>query len=186
MATHHDPDQAREAPPPIGRPESIVLSTKGLSVWYGSVDRPAGHHDRHPPEPDHRPDRPVGLRQEHAAPLLQPDERPDPGSPDGRADHLRRPGSRRARGRRRRPPSTDRDGLPEAEPVPEKRSTRTSPGAPGSTDTKGTWTTWSRNRSAAPRSGTRSSRSSTARAWNSPAASSSGFASPGPWRSSPR
>ena len=41
-------------------------------------------------------------------------------------------------------------------------------------------------RSAAPRSGTRSSRSSTARAWNFPAASSSGSASPGPWPSSPR
>ena len=39
----------------------------------------AQHHARHRPQPDHRADRALGLRQEHADPLLQPHERPDPG-----------------------------------------------------------------------------------------------------------
>ena len=42
------------------------------------------------------------------------------------------------------------------------------------------------SRSGAPRSGTRSRTSSSSPGWRSPAASSSGSASPGPWPSSPR
>ncbi len=53
------------------------------------VARRAGSVNRHPPQQDHRADRPLGLRQEHAPALLQPHERPDPGRPHGGGDPLR-------------------------------------------------------------------------------------------------
>ena len=56
---------------------------------------------------------------------------------------------------------------------------------PGSTGSRATWTTSSSARCAAPRSGTRSRTSSSRAAWRSPAASSSGCASPAPSRCSP-
>ena len=78
----------RPAPAEPGRPgRALHARTVGLVRHVAGAQ---GHHDRHPPQQDHRPDRPVGLRQEHAAPLLQPDERPD----------------RRARGWRARSAST--------------------------------------------------------------------------------
>ena len=74
--------RSRDPPAALRRDASrvtdpIVLSTRGLSVWYGAslaikeitIDIPRNKITAL--------DRPVGLRQEHLAPLLQPDERPD-------------------------------------------------------------------------------------------------------------
>ena len=78
-----------------------------------------GRLDGHPRERDHGADRPLGLRQEHPDPLPQPDERPDPDR-DGRGPVLLpRAGPLRQAGRSGRGPQADRDGVPEAEPVPE-------------------------------------------------------------------
>ena len=68
---------------------------------------------------DHRVHRPVGLRQDHGAALLQPHERPHrhrPGRGEGHVPRRRplRPGGQPGGG-----PAADRDGVPEAEPVPE-------------------------------------------------------------------
>ena len=82
--------------------------------------------------------------------------------------------------------AADRHGLPEAESRSPRASTTTSPGGRGSTATGATWTNWSSARSAGRPSGTRSRTSCIARGWISPAASSSGSASPGRWPSSPR
>ena len=68
---------------------------------------------------DHRADRPVGLRQEHRAALLQPHERPRAGhAARGRGAVSRQePVRPRCRCGRGAPP--DRHGLPEAQPVPQ-------------------------------------------------------------------
>ena len=63
--------------------------------------------------------RAVGLRQEHADPLLQPPQRPDPGRAGGGRDPLPRRGPLRRGGRPGRGAAPHRHGLPEAEPVPE-------------------------------------------------------------------
>ena len=63
--------------------------------------------------------RPVRLRQVDPAPDVQPDERPGPELPVDRPGPPRRPGSVRQGRRPGRRPSTRRDGLPEAEPVPQ-------------------------------------------------------------------
>ena len=76
---------------------------------------------------DHRP---VGLRQEHAAPRLQPHERPDRAARavEGRVEmdgvDILAP-----RRRRRQAAAPHRHGVPEAQPVPDERSTTTSPTA---------------------------------------------------------
>ena len=129
--------------------------------------------------------RPVGLRQEHAAPLLQPHERPRPGARvEGKilyhGHDVYADGVERHRG-----PPPDRHGVPEAEPVPQVdlRQRRLRP--PAQRHEEGHSTTSSRSRSPPPPCGTRSRTSSTAAASTSPAASSSGCASPGPSPSSP-
>ena len=83
-------------------------------------------------------------------------------------------------------PPANRHGLSEAEPVPQEHLQQRRLGRADQRLPRATWTSWSSVRSAAPPSGTRSRTSSTARGWSSPAASSSGSASPGPWPSSPR
>jgi hypothetical protein len=133
---------------------------------------------------DHRADRSVRLRQEHAAAQLQPDERPHRERRGSRAVRYHggplRPGGRPGRG-----PAPDRDGLPEAEPVPEVdlRQRRLRPAVAGF---KGRLDDSSSGRCARPRCGTRSRTSSSRRPTACPAASSSGCASPGRSPPSPR
>ena len=55
-----------------------VFELHDVDVCYGGMPAVAGRHDGHPPQRHHGADRPLGLRQEHAAALPQPDERPDP------------------------------------------------------------------------------------------------------------
>ncbi|CAA9261843.1 MAG: Phosphate transport ATP-binding protein PstB, partial [uncultured Acidimicrobiales bacterium] len=86
-----------------------------LRVLSGAARREPGHR---PPAGD-RPDRAVGLRQEHLPALPQPHERPDPRHPGRRSHRLSRPGPLRPGCRPHRGASPDRHGLPEAEPVPE-------------------------------------------------------------------
>ena len=76
---------------------------------------------RHREARDHGLHRPVRLRQDHAAPLLQPHERPHRVGPRRGHDPVPRrrpvrPGRLGGGG-----PPADRDGLPEAQPVPEVR-----------------------------------------------------------------
>ena len=90
-----------------------------------------GRLDGHPPERDHRPDRPLGLRQEHADPLPQPDERPDP------ERHGRRAASsttaRTSTGRRstRSRSASGSAWSSRSRTRSRSRSTTTSPSAPG-------------------------------------------------------
>ena len=97
----------------------LVFDVNDLSVFYGDLPGRPRRRPEGPPSRDHRLHRPVGLRQDHRAALLQPDERP----------HRRRAGGGQARLPRRRPvrPRSQpgrgspphRHGVPEAEPVPE-------------------------------------------------------------------
>ena len=71
-------------------------------------------------ERDHRVHRPVGLRQDHRAALLQPDERSHRRRTGRGNRQLSRCRPLRSRSQRCRGPSTHRHGLPEGEPVPEE------------------------------------------------------------------
>ena len=108
-----EPDKA-----PLGRAEPIFEVRRRRRQLRRQPGR-AQHLARHRPEPDHGADRSVGLRQEHADPLLQPHERPDPAATvDGSILYHGQDlyGRRRRSGRG---PQADRDGVPEAQPVPE-------------------------------------------------------------------
>ena len=96
------------------------------------------------PPPDHRDDRPVRLRQEHRAALLQPHERPHPRRPGRRQDPVPRRGPLRPGRRPDRGPPPHRHGLPEAQPVPQVdlRQHRLRPA--GQRHARATWTTSSR------------------------------------------
>ena len=67
-----------------------------LNLWYGDFQALKRHRRRHPPGLRHGADRPVGLRQDHAAALLQPHQRALRQRHDDRRDldpgqeHLRR------------------------------------------------------------------------------------------------
>ena len=124
--------RGRAPGPPV---DPVVLSTRGLSVWYGRL------HSRisrsRSPKQDHGHDRSVGLRQEHIASLLQPDERLD-----RRIAHERRHSVRWGidlvvRHRRRRSAAPHRNGVSETEPVPEDHLQQRRLGH-GSTDTAAT------------------------------------------------
>ena len=78
-----------------------------------------GRHDGHPPQRDHRPDRPLGLRQVDLPALPQPDERPHPRHQGRRHAPLPRPGPLLVRRRRGGRAPAYRHGLPEAQPVPQ-------------------------------------------------------------------
>ena len=110
-----------------------------------------------PPQRDHRVHRAVGLRQDHGAALLQPDERHHPRRPRRGHDHLprRRPLRPRRLGHPGPPPH--RDGVPEAEPVPEEhlRQRRLRPAAQPASEAAASSTTSSSSRCAARRCGTR-------------------------------
>ena len=69
----HSAAADRAAGPPPSR------SSRSASVGVSTAGTPAvrEHHARHRAQPDHRADRALRLRQEHADPLLQPHERPD-------------------------------------------------------------------------------------------------------------
>ncbi len=148
-----------------------------------------GRLDDDPAARDHGDHRAVRLRQEHVPALAQPDARAD----RGRADRGRAPPRRREPVRRERRPGPaapdHRHGLPAAEPVPDDvdlRQRRRGPAADGPAAAHGA----RRHGRALPahrrRCGTRSRTSSSSRERRCPAGSSSGCASPGPWRSTPR
>ena len=65
-------------------PHEVVFDVVDLDVYYGAFRAVRDVNLADPPARDHRLHRPVGLRQDHGAALLQPHERP----------HRRRPGSR--------------------------------------------------------------------------------------------
>ena len=66
--------RGRRHPPAPTRPQ-VVFDVDDLSVLLRRLPRRARRDDRDPPARDHRVHRPVGLRQDHGAALLQPDER---------------------------------------------------------------------------------------------------------------
>ena len=106
----------REPRPPRAAP---VIRRRGRQLLLRHVPGGEGHHHRRPDPPDHRAHRPVRLRQVDAAADDQPHERPDPRHAGRGRGHVPRPGPVRAVRRPGRGPAADRDGLPEAEPVPE-------------------------------------------------------------------
>ena len=117
--------------------DEIVFDLQALSCFYGAFRAVRDISLQVPQQPDHGHHRPVRLRQEHGAAMLQPDERPDHGRTDRGSDPVPR---RRPLRRRRRPgrgAAPDRHGLPEAEPVPEERSTTTSPSVRASPASRG-------------------------------------------------
>ena len=101
---------------PRARP---VFELEDVTVSYGGNPAVAEVSMRRHQQRDHRADRPLGLRQVDPDPLPQPDERPDPLGARRGPGALPRRGPLRRRGRPGRGPQADRDGLPEAEPVPE-------------------------------------------------------------------
>ena len=164
------------------------MRTEELSIAYGrklavnrvSIERPPGR--------GAGADRPLGLRQDDPPALAQPARRPDPGG------EPRRPHPARRRGRRplrRDPPATPgRDALPAAEPVPDEhlrqRRLRSARAWLEKAVASASWSRRCSRRCTAPGSSRRSRTTSTTRRWRSPAASSSGSASPARWRSVPR
>ena len=104
-------------------PEVInpVMSVRDTSVFYGSFRAVTGvtldfGHAR-----DHRPHRPVRMRQVDAPPIPQPHERPHPGREGRGRDRLPGRGHLRTRRRRDRGAPSRRHGLPEAQPVSQVR-----------------------------------------------------------------
>ena len=71
------------------------------------------------PQPGHCRDRPLGMRQDDVHPQPEPNERFDSGLQAQRAGPVSRPRCLRPRDKPRRGAATDRDGVPEAQPVPE-------------------------------------------------------------------
>ena len=96
-----------------------VFSVSDLGVSYSGNVALEGVDSRRAQEHGDGVHRPVGLREEHVHPLLQPHERPHPGCQGLGHGPLPRPGSVRPRRRRGRDSAAHRHGLPEAEPVPE-------------------------------------------------------------------
>ena len=101
-----------------GRRREKVFHVEDLAVAYYGSSRSRTSRSTSTRTGD-RVHRAVGLRQEHLHPLLQPDERPDPrrGVEGTILYHGKDLYARESRPGRGAP--ADRDGLPEAEPVPE-------------------------------------------------------------------
>ena len=115
---------------------------------------------RSPKQRDHRADRPVRLRQDDAPASHQPDERPHRRSRiEGKIMFDGAGPVRRGRGPGRGPPA-HRDGLPEAEPVPEVDLRQRRLRAADQRLSRATWTSWSSGACAGRPSGTRSRTSS--------------------------
>ena len=96
-----------------------AVSLRNVHLYYGAFRAVKDVSLDIPKNRDHRAHRAVRLRQVHAPPVHQPDERPHP----VRARRGRDPLPRRepVRGLRRPggSPAADRDGLPEGQPVPQ-------------------------------------------------------------------
>ena len=123
---------------------------------------------------------PSGMRQEHAAALHQPHERPRPERPRERRDPVPRRRPVRPAGRSGRGPPAHRHGVPEAQPVPQVDLRQRRVRAPGRRATRASMDELVEAACAARRSGTRSRTSSSSPARRSRAASSSACASPAP------
>ena len=81
-----DVDAARRAPRRRRDARAaIVFDVEDLTVYYGAFRAVRDVDLAGPPARDHRVHRPVGLRQDHGAALLQPHERPDRDRPGSRA-----------------------------------------------------------------------------------------------------
>ena len=142
---------------------------------------PAGHLPGLPSQPGDGADRSVGLRQVDAAALPQPHERPDRRRADRRAASSSTTRDPRPGHRRDRAAPQGGHGLPEADALCQvdlrERGLRAADRrrrASGRSSTR----PWKRACSGPP-SGTRSRTGCTNRPWGSPAASTSGCASPG-------
>ena len=72
---------------PLGK---VVFDVNDLNVYYGSYRAVRNVNIGGAPARDHRVHRPVGLRQDHGAALLQPHERPDRGRSGRGRDQLPR------------------------------------------------------------------------------------------------
>ena len=144
----------RQRPWPAGRSRSSTRRTSRSST--APSRRSSGVTLPDPPQPDHRADRPLGLRQDDLPAQPQPDERLGPRLQDRGADPLPRPRHLRQRRRPGRGAPADRHGLPEAEPVPEVDLRQRRLGAAQPRHAARASTSGSRERCAARRSGTRS------------------------------
>ncbi len=96
-----------------------IMDLQDVHVFYDDYEavREVDLADR--PQRDHRPDRPLRVRQVDPAALPQPDERPGPRRPGRGQDHLPRRRPLRPGRRCHRGPPPGRHGLPEAQPVPQ-------------------------------------------------------------------
>ena len=99
---------------------AYALQRRGPGRVLRQVPGRPGREPQYRAAQDHRAHRPVGLRQEHGAALLQPHERPDPdGARRGHRGVPRPEPLRAGRGPGRSAPP-HRHGLPEAQPVPQE------------------------------------------------------------------
>ena len=104
---------------PARRRRTAVMECADVDVYYGDFRAVTGVNLDLRPQRDHCADRAVGLRQINAAAVAEPDERPRPRRPRRRS---RSPFTARTSTPGRgchRGAAADRDGVPEAEPVPE-------------------------------------------------------------------
>ena len=113
------PDIEASTPEPEPAAPEVVFAVADLDVYYGDV--PCGPRREHQraPQRDHRVHRAIGLWQDHGAPLLQPHERPHRHRAGGGLDHLPRRRPVRPGGEPGGGAAPHRDGVPEAQPVPE-------------------------------------------------------------------
>ncbi len=110
---------AAETPTPDETATPTVLSLQDVSFYYGAF---RAVKDITFDVPTHQITAIIGPSGCGKSTLLrcdQPDERPDPGRPRRGPDHVPRRGHLRLVRRPGGGPPADRDGLPEAEPVPE-------------------------------------------------------------------
>ena len=195
------PSQARAPEPPRrrSRPRArpAALSKPGLAVRLREPARVLrrgrtgqGRGPRVPRQRGDRDHRPLRLWQVDDGALHQPHARGDPRRPRRGPGAARRLQRLRTLGRRRRRAPRDRDGLPEAQPLPDdvrvrQRRRRPAPDL-ARRAAKAASSPRSKRHCAAPGCGRRSPTACTSPARASPAASSSGCASPARSRSIPR
>ncbi len=175
-------------PPRSPGPRARAAVRPDAREHLGLVRRPQGarpgladHGARH----GHRADRAVRLRQVNVPADPEPDARDDQGRRAGRRGAARRQRHLRPGAAADRRPAADRDGVPEAEPVPGHVDLRQRGQRPEAVGDQGgaTRTTWWSPACAGPGCGTRCSAGCAHRAAACPAASSNASASPGRWRS---
>ena len=179
---------------PLRRPRPSPGAEGRADADRGAVDllrREGRRRRRHPAGPPGRgagADRPLGLRQDDAAALAQPAGRDHPDGGPRRPHHARRRGHRPDGGDGAA--AAGQHGLPAAQPVPDERlrqrRLRAARAGLAAARARTRCSTTSATRCSAPGSGTRSAPRSTTRRCGSPAASSSGSASPARWPPGPR